>query len=139
MPRSITDCRRPNEEYAGAVDVFRDLEGISPQPIWDGLLARAVHGKQITLAVVEVDPEADLPEHAHDNEQSGIVIRGSLTLRVGGDECIVSPGGTYVIPSGTPHAGRGGPEGAVVIDVFTPPRADWEEIDRQEPRTPRWP
>jgi quercetin dioxygenase-like cupin family protein len=121
------------------VEVFRDLEGISPQPIWDGLLARAVHGRQITLAVVEVDPGADLPEHAHDNEQAGIVIRGSLTLRVGGEERTLSPGGTYVIPSGTPHAGRGGPEGAVVIDVFTPPRADWEEIDRQDPRPPRWP
>ena len=121
------------------VGAFEDLEAIAPQPIWDGLLARAVHGKGITLAVVEVDPEADLPEHAHDNEQAGLVIRGSLTLRVGDDERTLSPGGTYVIPSGVPHAGRGGPEGAVVVDVFAPPRADWEAVARQDPHAPRWP
>ena len=119
--------------------VFRDLEAVAPQAIWDGLLARAVHGHGITLAVVEVGPGADLPEHAHDNEQVGVVIRGSLVLRVASDERTLDPGGTYVIPSRTPHAGRGGPEGAVVVDVFTPPRADWETIDRQEPRRPLWP
>ena len=118
---------------------FEDLGAIAPQPIWDGLLARAVHGKEITLAVVEVDPGADLPEHAHHNEQAGLVIRGTLTVRAGDDERTLAPGGTYVIPSGTLHSGRGGPEGAVVVDVFTPPRADWEAIDHQSPRAPRWP
>ena len=125
--------------YAPAVGVFEDLGAVSPQPIWEGLLARAVHGQGITLAVVEVDPGADLPEHAHANEQAGIVIQGSLALRVGGEERTLAAGGTYVIPSGTPHSGRGGPEGAVVVDVFTPPRADWEAVERQEPRAPRWP
>ena len=119
--------------------VFEDLAVIPPQPIWDGLLARAVHGQQITLAVVEVDAGADLPEHAHGNEQAGIVVRGSLELRVGEEERTVAPGGTYVIPSGVPHAGRGGPEGAVVVDVFAPPRADWEAVARQDPHAPRWP
>jgi quercetin dioxygenase-like cupin family protein len=118
---------------------FHELEAIAPQAIWDGLLARAVHGDGLTLAVVEVDPEAELPEHAHENEQAGIVIRGSLALRVGSDERTLTAGGAYVIASHTPHAGRAGPEGAVVVDVFTPPRADWKGIDRQEPRRPRWP
>jgi quercetin dioxygenase-like cupin family protein len=127
------------EEYAAIVGAFEDLAKVSPQPIWDGLLARAVHGEQITLAVVEVDPGADLPEHAHDNEQVGIVIRGALTLRVGGEERTVAPGCTYVIPAGTPHTGRGGPDGAIVVDVFAPPRADWEAVERQDPHTPRWP
>jgi len=32
-----------------------------------------------------------------------------------------------------------GPEGAVVIDAFGPPREDWAEIETQEPQAPRWP
>ena len=118
---------------------FEDLHAIPPQGIWDGLLARARHGDQITLAVVEVDPDADLPEHAHDNEQIGIVIRGSLTLRVGGEERTLLPGGTYVIPADTPHSGRGGPQGAVVADVFAPVREDWQALATHGRRQPRWP
>jgi quercetin dioxygenase-like cupin family protein len=30
----------------------------------EGYLARAIHGKQLTLAVVEVDAGAELPEHS---------------------------------------------------------------------------
>jgi quercetin dioxygenase-like cupin family protein len=121
------------------MEPFVDLAEIRPQAIWEGLLARAVHGGRITLAVVEVDPNAELPEHAHENEQLGIVIRGSLTLRVGGDERVLGAGGSYVIPSHTPHSGRGGAEGAVVVDVFTPVRDDWRAIAAQEKRPSRWP
>jgi quercetin dioxygenase-like cupin family protein len=118
---------------------FDELAAIQPQAIWEGLVARAVHGERVTLAVVEVDPGADLPEHSHDNEQLGIVLRGSLTLRVGGAERELGPGETWRIASGTPHSGRGGPGGAVVVDVFAPPRTDWDAAPRLEQRPPAWP
>jgi hypothetical protein len=38
-----------------------------------------------------------------------------------------------------PHDVVVGPEGAVVVEVFAPRRADWQAIARDEPRPPRWP
>jgi len=32
-----------------------------------------------------------------------------------------------------------GPEGAVVVDVFAPARADWRELESLDPQTLRWP
>ena len=43
------------------------------------------------------------------------------------------------IESNMPHAGRAGPEGAVVVDVFSPPRGDWEAIAPGEAQQPLWP
>jgi quercetin dioxygenase-like cupin family protein len=121
------------------VSAFGKVEAMHPLPIWDGLAARAVHGERITLAVVEVEPAALLPEHSHDNEQLGIVIQGSLTLRVDGEERTLGPGETWRIASNTPHSGVAGAEGAVVVDVFAPPRRDWGELSPGEPQRARWP
>ena len=83
---------QPAPGYAARVSAFDDLAAIGPLPIWDGLVARAVQGERITLAVVEVEPDAALPEHSHYNEQLGVVISGTLTLRVGDEERVLSAG-----------------------------------------------
>jgi quercetin dioxygenase-like cupin family protein len=121
------------------MSAFDELAAIRPQALFDGILARAVHGERITLAVVELDPGADLPEHSHENEQLGIVIRGSVSFRVGEEERVLGPGETWRIDSNMPHAVRSGAEGAVVIDVFTPPRDDWRTGDHLDAQRPRWP
>ena len=121
------------------MSAFDDLGGMEPLRIWDGVAARAVEGDRSSLAVVELDPGSLVPEHAHENEQLGLVIRGSLEFRVGGETRELGPGSTWCIPGDTPHEVRAGPDGAVVIDVFAPARADWAAIERDPPRTPRWP
>jgi quercetin dioxygenase-like cupin family protein len=119
--------------------VFRDLATIRPQRLSPGFLARAVHGNGITFAVVEIDPLAELPEHSHANEQLGLVLEGSVTFRVGAEAQTVHPGGIWSIPPNTPHFVIAGEEGAVVLDIFTPARAEWKELDTQEPAAPCWP
>jgi quercetin dioxygenase-like cupin family protein len=118
---------------------FDDLAAIPPQQLRDGILARSVHGDLITLGVVELDPDVELPEHSHANEQFGIVLSGSVDFRVGDETRTLGPGGTWRIPANTPHFVVAGSQGAVVIDVFTPTRDDWQGLERLEPRTPRWP
>ena len=93
----------------------------------------------MTLAVVEVEPDAVLPEHQHANEQFGMVIEGSVIFRVGSETTTVQPGGIWRIPTETPHTVTGGPNGAVVVDIFSPAREDWAARERLEPRPPRWP
>jgi quercetin dioxygenase-like cupin family protein len=121
------------------VSGFDDLAKIGPQDIWSGVVVRAVHGERLTLGVVELAAGSVVPEHQHDNEQLGMVLQGSLTFRIGDESRELGPGGTWCIPSNAPHEVTVGPEGAVVIDLFAPGRADWQQIDAAEPRRPNWP
>jgi quercetin dioxygenase-like cupin family protein len=122
------------------VSAFEDIEAVGPLRIWHDVVAREVHGQQTTLAVVELGPEALVPEHHHVSEPLGMVLDGSASFRVADEECELGPGATWNIPSDVPHEVRAGPEGAVVIDVFSPTREDdWRGLEREEPRTPRWP
>jgi quercetin dioxygenase-like cupin family protein len=118
---------------------FDDLGAIAPQLLADGYLARAVHGEQLTLAVVEIEPGAALPEHSHANEQFGIVLEGSVVFRIGDEERTLERGGIWRIPSDAPHSVTGGDSGAVVIDVFSPPRDEWRGLEQLPPRSPAWP
>jgi unsaturated pyranuronate lyase len=121
------------------VSAFDNIASIGPLRIWDGVVAREVQGEQLTVAVVELDPSSLVPEHHHASEQLGFVVSGSLTFRVGDETRTLGPGETWSIPSDVPHEARAGAEGAVVLDVFAPPRDDWGGIQREEPRPPRWP
>jgi quercetin dioxygenase-like cupin family protein len=121
------------------MSAFERLAAIPSLGIWEGVIARAVNGERLTLAVVELEPDAAVAEHSHDNEQVGIVLQGSMTLRVGNETGRLEPGDAYRIDSNSPHEAQAGSEGSVVIDVFAPGRSDWEPADRLEPQPPRWP
>ena len=118
---------------------FDDVARIAPQQIWDGIAGRVVHGERITLGVVELDPGITLPEHSHEHEQLGLVLRGSIRFRVGDEERELGPGETWEIPSNTPHRAEAGPDGASVLDLFAPPRSEWEQGEPGEPGPGRWP
>lgn len=118
---------------------LEDLAAIRALSVWDGVVARAVNGERVSLAVVELEPGSVVPEHSHESEQLGIVLRGSLTFRADTEVRELGPGGTWRIPSNTPHEVQTGPDGAVVIDVFSPVRADWERLDLVDPQPPLWP
>ena len=105
---------------------FDSLPAIQPRQLFDGITARPVHGERITLAVVELDPDAMVAEHSHENEQLGLVLEGELTLRIGVEERTLGPRETWCIAPNVVHSGHAGSAGAVVIDVFSPPRSDWD-------------
>ncbi len=106
-----------------------DIEELPVIDVWgDAVRARSVRGKQITMALVELTPNAIVPGHQHEAEQLGMVIEGSLTFTIGDERRELGPGGTWRIPSNVPHQVSTGPAGATVIDVFTPPRADWDAL-----------
>jgi quercetin dioxygenase-like cupin family protein len=121
------------------MSAFQDLAAISPQQLSPGYLARAIHGSRVTFAVVEIEPQAELPEHGHANEQLGIVLSGSVIFRVGDEEETVEAGGTWSIPSHTAHFVKGGPRGAVVLDIFAPAREEWKRLDAVASARPKWP
>ncbi len=116
-----------------------DLEAVPPFDVWgEAVRARKIEGERLTLAVVELAPDALVPEHRHESEQLGICIEGSVTFTVDGETRELGPGGTWRILSNRPHIARAGPHGAIVIDVFASTRSDWA-FEPLEPRTPAWP
>src|SRR5207237_3542240 len=85
---------RPEEE---TVNVYRAVSELKPARIWDGVLARVVHGDRVTVGFVEIDPDVLVPEHRHDHEQVGFVLRGSVTMEIAGQSRELRVGETYII------------------------------------------
>lgn len=116
-----------------------DLATIPPFDVWGAAVrARKVEGERVTLAVVELAPDAIVPEHRHVQEQLGMVIEGQVTFRIDEEIRELGPGGTWRILSNHPHEVQAGANGAIVLDVFGPIRDDWA-FELLEPMTPRWP
>ena len=105
---------------------FDKVAGIQPLRLFEGITGRPVHGERITMAVVELEPGAVVAEHSHENEQLGMVLKGELTLRVRDEERTLGPDETWRIAPHVVHSGHAGSDGAVVVDVFSPPRSDWD-------------
>jgi quercetin dioxygenase-like cupin family protein len=118
------------------MSAFDELRDIAPLQIWPGLIARSLTGETATLAQIELEPNIDVPEHEHVNEQIGILTGGSLTFRIGDEEKQLQPGATWVIPAHVPHSVTAGSEGAALIEVFVPRRDDWADREVLEPRAP---
>ena len=91
-----------------------DVASVPVIDVWgESVRARRIEGERVTLALVELAPDSIVPGHRHDNEQLGMVITGSVTFTVGDETRELGPGGTWRIPSDTPHQvsvgpGRGG-------------------------------
>ena len=117
-----------------------DLDTFPLLEVWgDTVRARRIQGETITLAVVELAPNAIVPEHQHVAEQLGLIISGEMHFTVDGETRTLGPGGTWRILSNRPHNVQAGPDGAVVIDVFSPVRSDWDALKVAPTTRPRWP
>jgi quercetin dioxygenase-like cupin family protein len=112
------------------MSAFGGIESLEHIRIWEGVTVQAVEGDRTTLAVVDLEPGAGVPEHHHDNEQLGVLVRGTMRFRVGEETRDLVAGDMWRILSHIPHEVTAGPEGAVAIECFTPVRDDWAELER---------
>src|SRR5256885_1197463 len=91
---------------------MRNLQDLADLPlleIWgETVKARRVQGERITLAIVELEPNAVVVEHRHAAEQLGMVIRGQMHFTVDGETRDLGPGGTWRILGDRPHDGLAG-------------------------------
>ena len=99
-----------------------EVEVKEPAP---GVKMRVITAERVQLVLFELAPGAEIPEHSHPHEQAGTVLKGSILLKVGDEERVLKEGDAYVAPSGVPHSGRALDGGAVVLDVFSPPREEY--------------
>ncbi len=92
-----------------------------------GLTTHIFAGEYAMLSVVVLAPNAEGTMHHHPEEQWGVLLEGSA-LRMQGDEVIpVKKGDFWRTPGGVPHTMRAGPDGARVLDIFSPPRREYKK------------
>ena len=121
------------------MSAFSNLADLERTRIWPGVMGRLVKGRNLTVGVVEIEPGGLVPEHHHPQEQIGFVIEGSIRCRCGTEERELGPGGIYRFADDQPHEITAGSQGAVVADLFAPPRGDWDALETLPPSGPRWP
>ncbi len=102
-----------------------DHEGGIPRELAAGVTARIFPGAQAMVSVVRLDPNSHTKSHAHPQEQWGFLLSGSAMRIQGGETIPVGPGDFWVTPGGVEHNIIAGPDGAVALDVFAPPRPDY--------------
>ena len=112
------------------MSAFSHPSDLTPIKIWDGVVARAVAGAEATFALIDLEPDTHVPEHHHVNEQTGILIGGSMSFTIGEETKEIEPGEMWVIPADVPHSVVAGPDGARLAELFAPPRADWAGLER---------
>ena len=95
----------------------------------DGVhLTQLAVGERMSVQHFHIEPGAMVPEHTHHHEQAGYITKGTFTFHLDGEEHVISPGESYVIPGGQSHAAENRADVPVDgIDIFSPPRdnPDW--------------
>jgi quercetin dioxygenase-like cupin family protein len=92
-----------------------------------GLDARIFAGEHAMLSLVEIAPHSEGRLHSHEEEQWGYLLEGTVTRIQDGEAVDATPGEFWHTPGGVEHTIRAGEEGAVVLDVFSPPRPEYRE------------
>jgi quercetin dioxygenase-like cupin family protein len=89
---------------------------------------RLVSTERIYQMEVRLAAGSVVPLHHHPQEQIAYVVRGKLRFQVGDAMVEALPGSSVAIPGETPHA-VWTIEESLVIDTFSPPRADYLAVD----------
>ena len=92
-----------------------------------GITTRIFPGEQAMLSVVRLEPHTEGKMHHHPEEQWGVLLEGSAVRVQGGEEVAVETGDFWRTPGNVPHTIKAGPSGAVVLDIFSPPREEYRK------------
>jgi quercetin dioxygenase-like cupin family protein len=87
--------------------------------------ANILCGDRIMLSYVDMPPNSYADPHRHEDiEQITIMLKGKAEFVVEGIRYPVSEGDVLIFAPNEEHGAYMGPEGARVLDVFSPPRPD---------------
>jgi quercetin dioxygenase-like cupin family protein len=99
-----------------------DLDSGIKRVLGEGVSTRIFCGDQSMLSIVSIEANAEGKVHSHPQEQWGFLIEGSGIRIQGGEKINIKKGDFWQTPGGVDHGIIGGPEGAKILDIFSPPR-----------------
>ncbi len=112
-------------EWAFNVNV--ESQGIA-RKLADGLNARIFVGENTMLSVVHIEPNSVGKIHSHMEEQWGLLIEGECIRIQGDEEFSAKAGDFWHTPSNVLHGIRTRAVGAVVLDIFSPPKPEYKKV-----------
>jgi len=81
----------------------------------------------VMLSVVTIAPHAKGSVHAHPEEQWGVLLEGKCTRIQDGEAINCVAGDFWQTPGGVMHGITTGDTPALVLDIFSPPRAEYKK------------
>ncbi len=118
-----------SKENGGFYNLHDMSQGL-PRELAEGITTRIFPGDQAMLSVVRLEPNSQGVVHSHPQEQWGVMLEGSVVRVQDGAEFPASAGDFWRTPGGVPHTVRAGPEGALILDVFAPPRDEYRKAGK---------
>lgn len=94
------------------------------EPLSASIGRQVLHTESLTLARITLAAGAHVPRHDHESEQIANVLEGRVRFTIGDEVQVVAAGESVSVPSFAPHEVEA-LEDSVVLDVFSPARADW--------------
>ena len=109
-----------------AFNLDDEARGI-PRKLAEGITTHIFPGQHVMLSVVRMAPHSTGTVHSHPEEQWGVLLEGECIRIQGGEERAMKAGDFWCTPGGVPHGVRTGAVGAVVLDIFSPPREEYRK------------
>ena len=100
--------------------------------ILNGIKIKTInYGESTLMTEFLLDQNAVLPEHSHQHEQTGYLVKGKIKLFIGDSQKELKPGDSWNIPSNVRHKAEI-IEDSVAIEVFSPCREDYKKFVNAE-------
>ena len=109
-------------DYQPGIFKVAELPSFAPAP---GVMMSVMSGLNVMANWVRIEPNSSVPLHAHPHEQLGLVLEGAITMQIADQNRTLVPGDCYAIPGNLPHAAVAGPNGCLVVDIFSPVREEY--------------
>jgi quercetin dioxygenase-like cupin family protein len=97
-----------------------------PRMLARGITARVFSGEHAMLSVVKLEPNSVGEIHSHAEEQWGVLLEGECVRLQRGKATKMKVGDFWHTPSGVPHGIQTDSIGALVLDIFSPPRQEYK-------------
>jgi quercetin dioxygenase-like cupin family protein len=92
-----------------------------PAPV-AGVAAWQLETPRVTLALYELDADVDVPTHAHEGDEVGVVLAGSIQVTVEDQSTEMLEGDTFLIPAGKRHSARTVAGRCRLLESYSPKR-----------------
>ena len=103
-----------------------EAQGIA-RKLGEGIATRIFPGDQAMLSIVRIAPHSQGKLHSHPQEQWRVLLEGALVRIQGGQEVAMKAHDFWRTPGDVEHSVRTGDEGALVLDIFAPPRDEYRK------------
>ena len=109
---------------------------------WGNLAVLKLTGEQtrggLTVVEVTMGPERMAPLHVHHREEETfLVLGGSITFHIGDETIEAGPGDIVVGPRDVPHRFAAGPDGVRLLFLLTPAGLEGLIVEQSVPATTR--